>query len=107
MMKQIVGAALAVCFAIGAAASAETPADATMSVADYVRRGMPSVDQVWGPTDYETAASVFATLAPTQLPRTESTQSSAVIDRIVDMHALDPCSDARVSIQNRYAACGD
>jgi hypothetical protein len=61
------------------------PPDRSLSVDDYIQRGVPAYDRIWSGTDMAKAASVLASVAqkePGQLPRYQSHRSGILFARI-------------------------
>jgi len=64
----------------------EIPQDRSLSVEQYVARGLPELGEQWGPEEVARAARLFAELAstePTQLPRQGSERSGVVFERVL------------------------
>jgi hypothetical protein len=84
----------------GPAAPPEGPrpaaADRSLSVAEYITRGVPAPDRPWGPAQYAAALAALERVAaqhPAVLPRAGSPASGALFERIASLDnlaALDP-----------------
>jgi hypothetical protein len=89
------------------ARSPSTPngaADKSLTVDEYVNRGLPSPDKTWTAEDMAAGAKVLEEVAKAdryQLPRFESERSGKVFDRLVTPQDLDQFKDKSVPLETR------
>jgi hypothetical protein len=84
--------------------------DKSLSVAEYVRLGMPSPDKVWSESEMRSAKKVIDSLAtenPSQLPRYDSERSGSVFARITARDNSEIYRDRSIPIQTRLSRFGD
>ena len=84
------------------AAAAE---DHSLTVEQYMSRGMPAPDRPWSTIDYATAAQVLGTLPPDQLPRRGSDHSGAYMARLIDPVNIEGCTGTTLPPNNRIGMC--
>ena len=89
---------------LGTAAAAA--ADHSLSVADYVAKGMPALDKAWDGRDYEKAAEVLDALDNDQLPHAASPRSGPVMARLTDPANLATCGNRATPLLQRVDPCG-
>lgn len=78
--------------------------DHSLTVKEYVDKGVPSPDKVWSPQDYEAAAKALTDISksdPTLLPRFNSPQSGALFNHIIDDANLAFITDKSVPVEDR------
>jgi hypothetical protein len=83
------------------------PEDRSLTVDEYVSRGVPAPDRPWSAQDYAAAIRVLRTIAAKdvlQMPRHESRTSGALFRRMCDKENLEPFKDRRLPIEQRLPA---
>ncbi len=81
---------LAAIVAISADTNAQTSgaADASLTIAQYQQRGVPSPEPIWGAEEYAEAIEVFGGDDPAPLPRHGSSRSGALFARLISTDNL-------------------
>lgn len=92
--------------AFASAQAAPSATDRSLTVRDYMDRGMPAPDRAWNPTDYTTASEVLGKLTPDQLPRSDSSRSAPFMNRIVNPENLELCTGVDAPRVTRMNMCG-
>jgi hypothetical protein len=81
------------------------PKDESLSVLDYVRRGVPDSERPWMGQDMTLAFEILSTIAkqsPRQLPRYQSKRSGATFARLTAAENLKLFRDRTVPLQVRF-----
>jgi hypothetical protein len=88
---------------------AAEPADQSLSIDEYLEKGVPSPDRVWSSQEYQEAREALAKIKEerkTALPRKGSGRSGAVFDRIISEENVRSPDGTVLSAQIRLANCG-
>ncbi len=96
--------ALATASARVAVKAPDSPADSSLSIEQYVAKGVPALDQAWTAQDYQRACNALLTLAKedaTRLPRMRSERSGALFQRLVSKEVLRPYEDPGLDLPTR------
>ncbi len=82
----------------------QAPPDRSLSVRDYIQRGLPDPDRVWSAEDLGRAVKILAEVAskdPGRLPRGGSERSGSVFARLIDPENLLLFKDRTLPLQAR------
>lgn len=88
----------------------DPPPDRSLTVKEYVDRGIPSVDKPWTADDQKKAVLVLLTMSVKEsdkLPRFESARSGAVFSRLVDTGVRERFLDRKIATEKRFNEAGN
>lgn len=92
---------LAGCGPTGPADAGRSPADATLTVAAYMEKGVPAPDRPWGAPDYAATWRALSTLPHEQLPSIRSDRSRTYVDRLAARENLEFLQNRTLPIKGR------
>lgn len=102
-------AGLALIALLGCSSSGpKTPADQSLTAAEYAARGVPPTERPWSLDDLKAACAALQNLArtnPAQLPRHQSPRSGALFARLTSTEVLAEVRNKALPFDQRFPRC--